>query len=390
MQVINSDPIEIFLSKSYRHSQSYSTVRSYRGGLKKFTKFLADKKKISVEELLSICHKKELESLDILDDFYSYLSENNLSVNPIVNYVSIVKEFLNSNGMHIYNEDLKHKFRLPKRTQTYEEGLTRKRIARVLHNSPSKLQTVIMMVASSGMRIGELAQLRLSDVDFSTTPTTIKIRRETCKTNETRFTCVSSEATVALKDYLSKNFGWSEGYSGDWYLFMKVSDNADSKQYFNTVLSTKTVLQRMLSKVVRNIPDLDIKNENGQNNIHFHAFRKWFKTQVTTAGQSDFAEALMGHTSIKLTYFRQDTEQRLKTYLKVEPELTISDFSKIEKNMDDLKEKINFLSEDLEKSNEENTLLKNKIASIQRTQALSDLETKKTILRILRQQKIVP
>jgi integrase len=42
-----------------------------------------------------------------------------------------------------------------------------------------------------------------------------------------------------------------------------------------------------------------MKNDNGRNAIHFHAFRAWFKTQVTDCHQSDFAEALMGHTSLK-------------------------------------------------------------------------------------------
>lgn len=53
--------------------------------------------------------------------------------------------------------------------------------------------------------------------------------------------------------------------------------------------------------------------------------------------------------------------------------------------MDDMKEKIDVLSTDLEKSNEENVVLKNKIGAIQKTQALKDLEPKNTIIRILRQ-----
>ena len=240
------------------------------------------------------------------------------------------------------------------------------------------------------MRIGELVQLRFSDIDFSTTPTSIRIRKETCKTRQTRFTCISDEATVTLKDYLSKNHAWDEGFTQDGYVFIKIPIESDSHNLFKTVLSAKTTLQKMLRDVITNIPDLATKNENGRNSIHFHVFRKFFKTQVTNAQQSDFAESLMGHTSIKLTYYLQNKEQRLKTYLKVEPELTIADFTKVEKNLDDLKEKINLLSSDLEKSNKENNLLKNEIGSIQKTQTLKDLETKKTIIRILKQQKIIP
>ena len=104
-----------------------------------------------------------------------------------------------------------------------------------------------------------------------------------------------------------------------------------------------------LRQTITNIPELSMKNEDGKFRIHFHAFRKWFKTQVTTAGQSDFAEALMGHKSLKLVYFKQSSEARLKLYLKMEPFLTISDFTRVEKTMEELQEQVQSLSIELEK-----------------------------------------
>ncbi|MEK0368969.1 MAG: hypothetical protein QQN62_05125, partial [Nitrosopumilus sp.] len=64
---------------------------------------------------------------------------------------------------------------------------------------------------------------------------------------------------------------------------------------------------------------------------------------------SDFAEALMGHKSLKLVYFKQSSEARLKLYQKMEPFLTISDFTKVEKTMDELQEQVQSLSMELEK-----------------------------------------
>ncbi|MDE2589316.1 MAG: hypothetical protein KGL95_06585, partial [Patescibacteria group bacterium] len=79
------------------------------------------------------------------------------------------------------------------------------------------------------------------------------------------------------------------------------------------------------------------------------AFRAWFKTQVTNAHQSDFAEALMGHTSVKLVYYRQNAKDRLKTYLEVEPALTVSDFTRVENTIEDLQKKVEFLTTELDK-----------------------------------------
>lgn len=108
----------------------------------------------------------------------------------------------------------------------------------------------------------------------------------------------------------------------------------------------------MLEKLrltIQNIPELSMKNENEKYRVHFHAFRKWFKTQVTTAGQSDFAEALMGHKSLKLVYFKQSSDARLKLCQKIEPFLTISDFTRVEKTMEELQDQVQSLTLELEK-----------------------------------------
>jgi len=119
--------------------------------------------------------------------------------------------------------------------------------------------------------------------------------------------------------------------------------------YHKAMTSARGNLMNMLRRSVLVIPDLAMKNEGGKLQIHFHAFRKWFKTQVTNAQESDFAEALMGHKSLKLVYYKQSAEERQKMYKKLEPNLTISDFSKVEKTMEEMQSQIESLTIELEK-----------------------------------------
>lgn len=126
-------------------------------------------------------------------------------------------------------------------------------------------------------------------------------------------------------------------------------DYSDPLQYDRSVRSAKSTLVQALWLVANSVPELAMKNENHRNNIHYHAFRAWFKTQVTNAHQSDFAEALMGHKSVKLTYFRQNVKDRLKTYLEVEPALTVSDFAAVENTIEGLQKKVDLLTVELEK-----------------------------------------
>ncbi len=54
--------------------------------------------------------------------------------------------------------------------------MTRKIIRQILQNANPKLQTAILSASSGGLSIGEIVQLRLFDVDFTTTPTKILVR----------------------------------------------------------------------------------------------------------------------------------------------------------------------------------------------------------------------
>lgn len=378
------DRIQRFLEKKFRASRSFATKEGYKAAINKFLQFLRIEYNLDLDSLLrQVKETKQRDPLEILDDFYSFLSsfkretvdKPGFSSSTIRHYIIVTKEFLNNEGCHIYNEDLRQKFKLPKKSITYEKGLTKETINRLVRLSNAKLATLILMACSSGMRISELAQLRLSDIDFSTNPVTITIRKETTKTRQTRITHITSEATKALQDYLRKYLNWNENETIDRHVFLQTHEDRIStireklaqndypseifkgqdinrlkhlenqleslgkeELYARSVKTTKHSFENQLRKVIHNIPQLSIKNDNGRNSIHFHAFRAWFKTQVTDAHQSDFAEALMGHTSLKLVYYRQNENARAKTYLSVEHALTISDTARIDKEHDELRQ----------------------------------------------------
>jgi len=358
LEIINiSEKIETFLDRKFRYSKSFATRRTYKAALDKFQEFLLATHNLRLDQTLQQLETHTLDPLNLLDEFFTFLSNYKLKGGRIGHrnsaislYITTVKEFLNAQNLHIYNEDLKHKFRLPRKEAVFEEGLTKEKIVRILRNSSPKLQTAILLCISSSMRLGELVQLKISDIDFGTNPTTIHLRSETTKTRQTRITHITSEATKSLKDYLRRNHGWSENSSMDRFLFLSNSrDFSDGTEYNKAVRSGCTALQQSLLLVVRSVPELFQKNENGRNSTHFHAFRAWFKTQVTNAYQSDFAEALMGHQSIKLMYYRNNSKDRLKTYLEIESALTVSDLTTVENTVEGLQKKVDFLTIELEK-----------------------------------------
>ena len=67
--------------------------------------------------------------------------------------------------------------------------------------------------------------------------------------------------------------------------------------------------------------------------IHFHNFRKFFRTTVGNNIGRDFAEALIGHRFYMDTYYTIPDEKKRQMYLEAEPHLTISNFENVEKNL---------------------------------------------------------
>jgi len=341
MQIQVEDKIAHFLERKFRASRSFSTKKSYGYSLLRFEEFLREKYNLDLDQLFLQFEKNQQEPLDVLDEYYTFLSQNNpkkrkktYSSATISQYVIIAKEFLNNQGCRIYNEDLRQKFKLPKVRRIYEKGLDKATINRLLRFANPKLATVILLACSSGMRILEIIQLKISDIDFTTNPTTIILRSSTTKTREGRIIHTTAEATKILKDYISKQ----KLNKNDDFLFLLKhnADISDEEEYSKRVFASRENLENQLARLICSIPGLDTKSENGRYSIHFHAFRKWFKTQVTDAHQSDFAEALMGHKSLKLVYYLQNDKARAKTYLGIEHALTIADTEKIDENYSEL------------------------------------------------------
>jgi len=275
----------------------------------RFINFIQTQHNQDFEQFLGTLKQSDSDPIGILDEYYTFLAggKRPLATNSIRIYLVIAKDFLNYLGCKIYIEDIKQRFRIPKMRHTYEEGLTKDIINRILRFANPKLATSILMLCSSGMRISELLQLRIQDINFEKNPTTILIRADTTKSRETRVTCISSEATNALQDYIKR-------YHITNHIFIK-NNHKSEDDYAKNVVVTRQSFEQMLRLVRDNIPELNKKNENGRNSIHFHALRAWFKTQVTDAHQSDFAEALMGHKSLKLVYYRQNEKARAKTWM---------------------------------------------------------------------------
>jgi len=369
MQVLDNQ-IQGFLDSVYVKSHSQETIRAYRNGLKKFEAFLFAKHCCKLDAIPNKIKDKEIDVYELLRDFVIDQDKKNYKPITIEVAVNAVKGYLRHCGIRIYSEDYKQVVRMPKKIKTRETPLTKELIISLLRNVSPKLQTVILVAISSGMRIGELVQLTLSDIDFESNPTKIRLRAETTKTRASRETFLTQESTSALKSYLKRYFRWEEGkpntHIDNVLIFGRTSFSStktidDSKLKSHVVAAARTLLQVTLENALKKSPDLNLRNENGRFVIHFHAFRKFFRTTVGNAVGRDYAEALMGHCFYMDTYYNLPDDKKREMYQEAEPYLTISDFQTVEKNFTNLSFQYNQLKREF--NDLKQYLIKNSISA---------------------------
>lgn len=340
-----------FLDSIYSKSHSKHSVISFRTSLKYLALFADHKYKTKIHDLISDIKKGKLDKFKILNELVVFLDKQEVKPSTIRTYLQGIRGFFRHCDIKIYEEDFRQSVRLPRRLRQREEPLTKEIIVRLLHVLPIKLSTAVLVACASGLRVGELAKLTIGDVDFESIPTRINVRASITKTGESRETYLTAEATRALKDYLNRFFGWKDGSRSNAnftkiLIFGRTSlrDNGKEKKTIKSQIShsSKAVheipLAGYLYKHVQKLGELNVINESGKNSIHFHAFRKFFRTVVGDAVGRDYAEALMGHHFYLDTYYNSPTEKRRKMYLQAEPYLTISDFAKVEKDLEAVKE----------------------------------------------------
>lgn len=338
-----------FLDSMFIISHSKKTIATYQTALNHFKKFTLTNYNCDELHLVEQIKSDEIDLYSVIRNFVIYLDQKQIRPRGIHSYLSGLKGFLRHMGIKINSDDFKQLVKIPKVVKTREIPITKEMILRVMHNSSPKLQTAILVCTSSGLRIGELVQLKLSDIDFESNPTKLNIRSEIAKGSMSRETFITTEATCALQDYLKRYFGWIENEPNlnlqNTMIFGRISEVKNGNTPTFSLDSAKQILQMSLHKQIENIPELNIKNENGLLVIHFHALRKYFRTILGNACGRDYAEALMGHSFYMDTYYQLPEDKKRQMYLDAEPYLTLSDFKAVEKNLKVLSAKNTHLEE---------------------------------------------
>jgi len=411
-------------------NKSPSTISGYKTAIWQYVKFiysLPDSDKERVEERVE---QYFAEGRDYHADFKKFIQKQladkpPLSARQVYNQI---KKFLELCDVSFTPKQLiLLKNQLPSGgVETQENDLDTDAIRSILQHTDIKGKAIILCLASGGMRIGELLEVRCNDVDLDAIPASIQIRaknkRQTTdengidqittkrtKTRRGRYTFISSEAVAAVREWLKIRSAYLQAVHKKANHLNNVATSKDLNDNRLFPISDHTVNQLFIEAVVSAFGENEVDPNTGRSVRHIHQLRKFFISQLSLATSESVADFFAGHkTALSDSYRRYSQKQMSEYYLKGEhllfieapPELREMG-NTVKKELADLKDEtlknnsvmINLLAmkeqlndelkqqqKQIEASARKNTELESKISTLEHTIAENQREMKRLII----------
>jgi site-specific recombinase XerD len=253
--------VQIEKFKQWLRSKRYSesTITTYSEALKSFLVFYRDKAVAAINNEDVIVYNNE------------HILKNKLSAsyqNQVINAIKLFFQTIRDTKM------LVDKIHRPKNARTLPNVLSKEETFRLIDLTTNlKHKTLLALIYSSGLRISEAINMKLTDIDSQR----MLIHVKNAKGKKDRYTLLSIKVLGLLKEYYSI-------YKPKTYLF----EGQNGEQYSSR--SAQAVLQQAAKKA-------GIARQ-----ISLHTLRHSFATHLLESGTDlRYIQDLLGHSSPKTT-----------------------------------------------------------------------------------------
>lgn len=289
---------------------SKNTIISYKDALSSFSGFLKERK-------LSVNPPFEYSRSDMRDYLVDLKQRKKLKDTTIAHRVFVLRsffKFLQRKGKAEVNPA---SFLIsPKKRKSLPTFLTTTQMEELLKLPPRedvwglRDSSILELFYSTGMRLSELADLKLSTIDFDQ-----ELIKVWGKGDKERIIPVGEEALAALKSYLDK----------------RNSDLKDPAIVDSEVLFLNRSGKKLTSRSIARIVKKHAQKVSEDKKTSPHKLRHTFATHLLDSGMDIMAvKDLLGHSSLSTTqiYTHVTTERLKKVYKKAHPRAEKEDDSK--------------------------------------------------------------
>ena len=264
--------------------------------------------KYNLRLFIEFCGVDKFEDLigqqDQIIPYLMSLREKKLSYNSISTRLNAIYHFYDMNDVTLNKKKIKM-FKGEYSRKVVDRAYTHEDIKKILDVSDLRAKTIILLMASSGIRIGGLPSLRIRNLEKTNNVYKITVYEGSNSQYDTFCTPECSSYIDAYLDFRTKN---GEDLNKNSYLIREQFDITDLEQIRNkskgmTISGIESLLSVLLLKSgVRAINH----TRNRKEIARAHGFRKFFTTQcINSDVNPEVREMLLGH-KIGLTgcYYR--------------------------------------------------------------------------------------
>ncbi len=284
-------------------NSSHHTIISYRTDLEQFLDFLKDENNLADYATIN-----NLTRLDIRM-WLGELSEQGLAKSTIARKVASLRSFFKYCFKRGFiQKNPAHLLMLPKQEKHLPKTLNTLDIERLMNladgDSPVEIQSraILELFFGTGIRLSELTQLNLSDVNFEQNQLIVQ-----GKGNKQRIVPVGSHAFKALKKHIESRT----------LLYGKRTDSDAKRSMFLAPGGQRAYsrfVQRLVKSFIERVSEISQKSP--------HVLRHSFATHLLDAGADiRVIKELLGHTNLSATqiYTHTSVEHLKKVYNQAHP-----------------------------------------------------------------------
>jgi integrase len=235
-------------------------------------------------------------------DYIVFLKSRNLAPQSIAAYVAAIRKFLDMNDVITLNWKKIHSFQPEPEQRNEDRPYTHQEIATLLSKASPRDRAIILLMTSSGIRVGAIAYpLQLRDLQSIDKYHIYKITVYR-KSSSRYYTFCSPEARKEIDSYLDWRRRLGEQLKDDSPIFRKTFDRFKIQRplpvtLFSIGWNMNSLLKQCGLRTFEHLKEGQTLPKRTEI-MQCHAFRKFFETQSFKAGMNHmYIRRLMGQKS---------------------------------------------------------------------------------------------
>ena len=185
-------------------TKAVNTQNSSKSAIRNFEMFCKETYGKTGNE--TIAEYQEVDMETVYESLQEWINWNSKRIYPnsIPTVFSYLKKYLRYHKIKITKEDVADQLNFPHKIKEEKYPLVKEEIRKILKVSNTRNKLKILAQLSSGLRRGELLQLRKMDLDTTHERIIVNVPASITKTKKSRVTFFSKEVTPLLKPILKR------------------------------------------------------------------------------------------------------------------------------------------------------------------------------------------